>query len=213
MRETLDALARNYQESKDDRWLAVVLDIMRTDIQTRAYNAARVYGVDEADVESALCVATWKAACSWDETTNVPFEAWLVQNYKLAIAHLIDGVQEKKTSSKYVELVYTLSTSTDEYDLYDPKQDVENLLVEQDEAQHLYNYIADRDKVSALIVALKATGRDYKKIAKLLGYAPNVKNKTAAQKMWCTRKVAKARVAATRYYLEQNVVLPRNFRL
>lgn len=194
-----EKLVMLYQTTDEEKYFAELAEAYRSRIQGRAYKASVGFGLDDMDCESVLMHGLWKAAKSWDAEKGIAFEKYVSVVFNQELNHLF---QSQSFNDGHLELVYNLSTE-DSIELVDMRQDIENLLAEQDQAKKLIEYIAAKKGVAATVSVLKAKEYSLKEIANALNYTPaGIKNVGNAQEAWTKRRLKDARQPAMDYYFK-----------
>lgn len=201
----IEAVVKNYQETGDERFFELIMKEFRGRIQARAYRASTEFGLDDTDCESVLATELWNAAKEYKFDTGVPFQAFVALKFNQSLTYFYNLTVTRK-GCKTVELFYYMAEN--EFDLADPRQDVENLLAEQDSAQSLYDDIKSYDKVAADVVALIAAGYTQRETAKNLGYIPTGPSALRAQNNWISRRRNKAQTPTIKHYKKLGIPIP-----
>jgi hypothetical protein len=197
--QELEAIVILYQTTDDEKYFAELAEIYRSRIQGRAYKASVSFGLDDSDCESVLMHGLWKAAKGWDKEKGITFEKYVSVTFNQELNHLF---QSRNFKDGHLELVYNLSVDNS-VELVDMKQDIENLLAEQDQAKKLIEYIATKNSVAATVSVLKANEYSLKEIANALKYVPtSIRNVGNAQEAWTKRRLKDARKPAMDYYFK-----------
>lgn len=192
-----EALVANYQATGDEKYFEKLLKAYRSRIQGKASDTARRFGLDDLDTESALVEALWTAARKWDANKGIPFEKYVSTGFRQALTYLF--TENKKVECPY-EMEYYMAADG-QFDLEDPRQDIENLIADQDSAKSLYEYLKKNNETAAVVAALRAAGYEHHKIAQLLDYKPEG-NRKKRQVMWSIRRLDACQKPAIEYYFE-----------
>lgn len=197
--QELEAIVILYQTTDDEKYFEELAEIYRSRIQGRAYKASVSFGLDDSDCESVLMHGLWKATKDWDKGKGITFEKYVSVTFNQELNHLF---QSSNFKDGHLELVYNLSVDNS-LELVDMKQDIENLLAEQDQAKKLIEYIATKNSVAATVSVLKANEYSLKEIANALKYVPtSIRNVGNAQEAWTKRRLKDARKPAMDYYFK-----------
>ncbi|MDA8440763.1 MAG: hypothetical protein M0Z55_00070 [Peptococcaceae bacterium] len=205
-----EALIKEFKATGNRNTLNDIIACFRYHIQKRAFQAAKNLGLNVDDCEIDLATAVWKAAEDWDESKKGATNFVTFAHYYMDRAMTSLFGHTRRYEASHVELVYCLAEMEEEDDfrLFDPKQDIENFIAEQDAARSLAESIRSHDGTCATVAVLKATGKTDLHIADLLDYNPKVINRRKAKELWTKRKLRKAQIPARDHYKKMGMPIP-----
>lgn len=225
--QNLEPVVKNYQDTGDDRFFDHIMNQYRGYIQARAYTASKLYGLDPSDCESVLTVTLWKAVKEYDPSRERTFDAYVNTMFGYSLTSFFtkqdrdnhffgprtrgEGFHDDPDSPKSITMNYDMF-SDGEFDLVDLRQDVENLVCDEDAAKSLLDALIVYDSVSANVAALVATGKTQLEVAKIMGYIPDVTSPKTAQNNWVKRRLEKCIKPVEKHYQQMKMPIPITFR-
>lgn len=202
-----EELVLKFQATGDKNFFTDLVEAYRSRIQGKAYDTSLRYkNLDDAEIESKLMEALWKAAKDWIQDLNVPFDKYTSVRFKQCLTRLYTDRkrQECPFEIDYYMSAYEKDGEVDEegYDLVDPRENVECFIEEQDAVGRLYAFLKSKKPVGAEVAVLKAAGYELAQIAELMNYKPDVQNLKYARKMWTKRRLGDCQEPAKEYYFD-----------
>ena len=227
--EGLEPLVKLFQETGDVWYFDNIVKQCKGYVQGRAVKASLQFGLVCEDCESTLMISLWKSVQSYNPELGPTFAQFVNTGFNKNLSWLFgkenrdnhffgpctksEQYQETADKNNSYHMTYTIDTmDTDEWDLCDPRVDVENLICEQDAARSLMEDIKRVDQVAGDVLGLVATGREQREVAIIMGYIPEGTSQRTAQLNWISRKLKKCIPPTIKHYEQMGIQIPIKMR-
>lgn len=127
-------------------------------------------------------------------------------NRDLGPRHGVERNYQQEHSNS-IQMVYGMGLD-DSFNTIDYRQDVANLIADEDAAERLLEAIRKVDITAADVVSLTALGYSKVEVAKILRYVPEVPSPKPAQINWVSRRLDKCIKPAQKYYSSMGRAIP-----
>lgn len=162
----------DFQRENDEYYMSQIYRHFKHNIDVRANNAARRFGLVKEDCISYMSEALWEAAKTWDESYGVPFEFWAYRFFNTKVNDLLkeNGSRrnDRKLQNSDADIVLGLDEDNSQ-DVVDYAADIEKIYIEDENAAELYSYLYGMKPTATRIARLVMDGYNHEECAKVVG--------------------------------------------
>ena len=235
--EVINALApqvKLYQETRDQRVFTDIYEVCEAYIQSYAFTKVAKYGLQVEDCKATLDDQFVKIVDNYDPERGLTFYHYLNYSFKMTMKsyfrdqsekeHFFGSYskgdqygEEREKYKSYMMVYIDAGVQTDGdmlsgFDMYDPRADIETLICEDDDVRRLTAAIEKEEPEACVVATLRATGREKREIARLLGHFLDGSKQLTAQNNWVDRRLKKCIKPVTKYYASMGVPIPIQLR-